>query len=761
MEQHNTNNSIDLKSLVLKLLRRWYWFAAGLFIIGCLCAYYYMSTNPKFAVNSRIMIREDEKAGMGNFAALSALGLGGGTKVIDDEMAILTSRDIISDVIRSLDIQTEYRKRKHLRWVGLYPTPDFRIEFPEQFLDTMRFKTAMTFKVRKSGYVLKVKYGGMFEKKSKHKITDLSAPINTCIGPVRIIPIRSLEPGTMYKAITNPILPLAATYNKNISTSKLKRESNIISISTKTDMPERAIDFIKREIELYNKSAVDDKNLMASNTALFIEERMRLIEAELNKAEKDVQDYKEGNHLTDLSSEARLFLLESNEYSKRIAQTEMQYNLLDYVEQFVKDNNNSDKLIPANLGIADGSVIELIAGYNGALLRKMRLERSATVSNPVLQQLDTEASLMRENIIATIASVKNSLLVSKRDLLSEQAKAGGKINTVPRKEREYIEVERQRALKEQLYLLLYQKREENALLLASTVMPAKIVDVAKQDPIRVSPKLKILGLVWLIFGLGIPFGIIYLYDMFNDRIEEEDEYKRLIHLPFAGELVRNHHGRFVAVQDGVNSVSAELFRSLRTNLRFMQPADVNNPVILVTSAINGEGKSYVASNLAISLSLLNKKVALVGLDIRKPMLAHYLNLPSQGSLTAYLADPSYSIDDLIVPSGFQKGLDILPAGIVPPNPSELILSERLDELFKELRKRYDYIIVDSAPVELVSDTFMLTRIADMTLFVSCIHRTTRDMLANLNQYAEQGRLKNIACVLNCVKSARAGYGYGL
>ncbi len=754
----NNTNTIDIKALTLKLLRKWYWFALGLFITGCLLTLYYFSTTSKFAVNSRIMIREDESQGMNNFAALSALGLGGSGKIVDDEMAILTSRDIISDVIQSLNIQTEYRKRKGLRWLGQYPTPDLRVEYPEQFLDTMRFKTTLKFRVRGSGYVLKVKYGR--EASSKHKITDLSQPIETCIGPIRIIPIRPFEPGDKYKMITAPMLPLAAAYNENIQTAKLKRESNVINIATQTDMPLRAIDFIKKEIELYNKSAVDDKNMMASNTAMFISERMNIIEAELSKAEQDVQNYKQSNHLTDLSSEARLYLMTSSEYEKRLAEVDMQYNLLDYVEQFVQDSKNNGKLIPANLGIADESVTSLISGYNSSLIRRMRLERSATDTNPVLKQLAIESELMRGNIVATIESVKQSLRVTRRDLQAQQDRAGGQVSTVPRKEREYIEVERQRNLKEQLYLLLYQKREENALLLASTVMPAKVVDVAKQDPERVSPKISILGLIWLVLGIGIPFGIIYLYDIFNDRIEDEAEYKRLIHLPYAGELVRNHHGRFVAVQDGVNSVSAELFRSLRTNLRFMQPADVKNPVVLVTSAVNGEGKSYVATNLAISLALLNKKVALVGLDIRKPMLAHYLELPTQGNLTSYLADPSFTIDDLIVSSGLHAGLDVLPAGVIPPNPSELILSERLDELFKELRKRYDYIIVDTAPVELVSDTFILTRVADMTLFVSRIHRTTRDMLASLQQHAADGRLKNVACVLNGVKSARAGYGYG-
>jgi capsular exopolysaccharide synthesis family protein len=248
--------------------------------------------------------------------------------------------------------------------------------------------------------------------------------------------------------------------------------------------------------------------------------------------------------------------------------------------------------------------------------------------------------------------------------------------------------------------------------------------------------------------------------MFNNKISEDSvEFEKLVGLPFGGVLVQNHHGNHIAVRDGENSASAELFRSLRSNIKFVIPSEEKHPVILVTSSINGEGKSYVATNLAISLSLLKKKVALVGLDIRKPMLAHYLNLPSKGCLTSYLSDSAYNVDDLIVKSDFEN-LDILPAGVIPPNPSELLQSQRLDELFSALRKRYDYVIIDSAPVAMVSDTFLLNRIATITVFVSRTNYTTTDLAKGIQQIQEQDRLPNIITVLNGVKANNVGYGYG-
>jgi capsular exopolysaccharide synthesis family protein len=331
---------------------------------------------------------------------------------------------------------------------------------------------------------------------------------------------------------------------------------------------------------------------------------------------------------------------------------------------------------------------------------------------------------------------------------------------IPTQERQYIEVERQKQLKEKLYLFLYEKREENALALASTVMPAKVIATPQMNPLPVSPSLRMIALFCLVLGLGCPAAGIYLYYLFNNRLSDDSkDLETRTKMPFGGVLVKNHHGEHVAVRDGVNSVSAELFRSLRTNIGFMIPSARKNPIMLVTSSINSEGKSYVATNLAISLSLLKKKVVLVGLDIRKPMLANYLHLPSQGCLTSYLSDDSYTIDDLLVPSEFEN-LTVIPAGIVPPNPSELLQSERLDLLFAELRERYDYIIVDSAPVAMVSDTFLLNRIADMTVYVCRARYTTFDLVNFLNQVHEQKRLPNIVTVLNGVEAKKVGYGYG-
>ena len=749
---------IDIRTWIIRIVRNWYWFLLSCILFGALGVYTYFATTSKYTVDAKLMIRNnDSESPLGQMEMLSMLGMGG-TKQIEDEVAILTSRDILTQVVRELDLQSEYRKKRKLKWVGQYPSRDLTIVYPEMFLDTTKKPVQVQIKARKNNYLVKVKYGRW--DFSRHKVNDLTQPFSTCAGDIAFQLNKPIQQGAEYTIMTLPMLPAVDKYNRAIVAAPYKKESNIINISTSTDMPQRAIDFINKEIEFYNLDAVIDKNIMASNTASFIEERLRLIEAELAVAESELEAYKAENGIVDLLTEAELYLHEGAEYKKQLAEIETQINLIQYIAEYVSDESKKNALIPANLGIDDQALVALIAEYNQQMLKRMRVQRTATNSNPVLSQMDNQLAMLRENIITSIHSISKSLTIAKKDAEVRQGKINVQRYNIPTQEKEYIEVARTRELKEQLYLFLYEKREENALTLASTVMPAKIIASPQMDPNSTSPSIKIIGIICLVLGFGVPIGVIYLYHFFNNKLSDDSrEFERKIKMPFGGVLVQNHHGEHIAVKEGVNSASAELFRLLRSNLRFMLPSHATNPVILVTSNINGEGKSYVATNLAISLALLDKKVALVGLDIRKPMLAQYLNLPSQGCLTSYLSDDAYSIDDLVIPSE-TKGLDILPAGIIPPNPNELLLSDRLDQLFVELRQRYDYIVVDSAPVALISDTFQLNRVADMTVYVCRARYTTFDLIDYLNQVHEQKRLPNIVTVLNGVNAGKAGYGYG-
>ena len=751
-------DQIDVRAWIIRILKNWYWFVLSCAIVGALGIFKYYTTTPKFRVDASIMLR-DKQENLPNMDAMSLFGINN-SKVVEDEVELLTSRDIMMQVINDLGLRTEYRKYDKMKWEGQYPNPDLTVVYPPVFMDTIKKGTIIQLKVLKKGYSVKVRYG--FWERSRHKVDDITAPFETCIGPLSFDinnPVE-IEKGDKYIMSTMPRLSLINAYKINIEAEPLNKESNIICIATSSDMPVRARDFIQKQIELYNMDAVIDKNIMASNTAAFIEERLKLIEAELSVAEDDVEHYKEKNNIVSLSEETEFLVKESIEYRRRLAEQETQLQLVQFVEEFVKDDTKKGSLIPSNLGISNDALVGLIGQYNGLLMRRMRVQRTATGENPIVAQMDSQLELLRGNIEASIDNVRSTLLISQKSLTDRYEVAENQRQYVPSQEREYREIVRQKQLKEQLYLYLYKKREENALTLASTVTPAKIVAAPQMNPIPVSPRLLFYAMACLFFGIGIPFGIMFLYDVMNNRISSDSkEFERKLKIPLGGVLVKNHREEHVAVRENENSVSSELFRTLRTNLHFMQPVDSDCPVMLVTSSINGEGKSYVATNLAISMALLGKKVALVGLDIRKPMLATYLNLPTQGCLTSYLSDDSYSLEDTIVPSSIAN-LDILPAGIIPPNPSELLQNDRLDTLFVELRKRYDCVVVDSAPVALVSDTFLLNRIADMTIYVTRANYTTFDLIDFLNQTHEQQRLQKMVAVLNGVDAKEIGYGYG-
>ena len=750
---------IDIRAWIIRILKNWYWFVLSCAVFGAIGLYTYFSTTKKFVVDASIMLRSDDEA-LPKFELVTSMMGMGGTKSTEDEVELLTSRDILGPVVKELDLQTEYRKYDALKWVGQYPSHDLTVVYPPVYLDTVTRGVNIDVKVRKNDYVVKVKYGRW--TRSRHKVKDLTTPFETCIGMLSfaINKPEEVEVGDQYHMRTLPMLPLIGSYKKNIIAAPVRKESNIITISTTTDMPTRGRDFIRKQIEYYNMDAVLDKNIMASNTAAFIEERLRLIEQELAVAEKDVAQYKQRYDIVDLESEAILALQEGAEYKKQVAEIETQLNLVGYIAEYVSDETKKNNLIPANIGVEDIALISLISEYNQLMLDRMRVRRTASDSNPVLNQMESQLTAMRENIITTISSLTSTLTIAKQDIERRQGTINTQRNNLPDQEQEFIEVMRNKVLKEELYLFLYKQREENALTLASTVTPAKVVNTPQMNPTPVAPRLSIIGLFCLILGVMLPLAVMIMYDIMNNRISDEArELERRLKIPLGGSLVKNHHGGHIAVREGENSVSAELFRTLRTNLRFMQPKDVKCPVILVTSSVNGEGKSYVATNLAISLTLLGKRVALVGLDIRKPTLSAYMNLPSQGCLTSYVAEDAYTMEDLIVPSGIAN-LDVLPSGVVPPNPSELLQSEKLDQLFVELRQNYDYVIVDSAPVALVGDSYLLHRLVDMTIFVTRANYTAYDLIEFINQTHMQQRLPKMVAVLNGVDAKKIGYGYG-
>ena len=751
----NKTNEIDVRKIVRVVLEHWWWFAISVVICTSLGVAYYLRKAPKWTTDAAIMLRQkDAASGMEAFAMLGLTG----NQAAEDEVVVLSSRGLLYQAIDALNIWEDNAKRGGLRWEGEFRDPALRIEYLSLTEKAETRPFVVMVKPTKNGYKVKTKMG--FFRRSSTKVADLSAPVETGVGTLLIHPNRVLSPDTTYRVVHARKELVVAGYRKNIKIAQHKKESNVITMSIKSPLPERDKALLYQMIEQYNMNAVVDKNMIATNTASFIDERLAIITQELSDAENAVAAYKEKNNIADLGAQAQLFLQASSAEQRAMAEIETQLSLTDYIDEFLRDETKRNNLIPSNLGVTDGSLSSGLAEYNALQLQRMRILRTATEDNPVIEQMNAQLTTMRQNIIATISSVRESLLIRKANLQAQDNKYNRQIQNAPEQQREYIRVVRQQQIKERLYIYLYEKREENALMLAATSMPAKILDMPQRDVRSNSPKLTKLLFICLLLGLMIPAGLLYLYMLLNDKIDDAKEFERNVKAPLLGQLVQNSRNAHIAIHEGESTVSAELFRLIRTNLRFMIPAETKNPVILVTSCINGDGKSYVSSNTALSLAMLGKKVVLVGLDIRKPMLATYFGLKDKGHLTDYLAEPEMELDDIIVPSGEHKNLDLIPCGTIPPNPAELLQTERVEKLFAELRERYDYIIVDTAPVALVSDTYLLDRIADMTIFVCRYKYTPSEMIDYINQMIEQKRMHNVAVVLNGVKGLRAGYGYG-
>ncbi|MBQ2189520.1 MAG: polysaccharide biosynthesis tyrosine autokinase [Paludibacteraceae bacterium] len=755
MENNNKTNEIDLRKVMRVVLDHWWWFLVSVVLFLGLGMAYYLRKSPTWKTDAAIMLRQKDAAS--GMEAFSMLGLTG-NQAAEDEVVVLASRGLLYQAIDALNLWESNSKKGGLRWEGEFLNPGITVDYIALTEDAQKESFSVTVKPLKTGYKIKTKRG--FFHRSSVKVPDLNAPVETGVGTILVHANRALSPDTVYRVQHSRRELVVARYRKAIKVSQHKKESNVITLSTASPLPERDKALLYQMIEQYNLNAVVDKNMIATNTAQFIEERLAIITAELSEAENAVAYYKEQNNIADISAQANLFLQASSAEQRALAEIETQLSLVEYIDEFLRDESKSDNLIPSNIGVTDASLSSGLSEYNALQLQRMRILRTATEENPVIEQMNAQLASMRRNIIATIASVRESLLIRKRSLLAQDSKYNRQIQNAPEQQREYIRVMRQQQIKERLYIYLYEKREENALMLAATSMPAKILDMPQRDVRSKRPQLSKVLMLCFIIGLLLPAGVLYLYKLLNDKIDDAKEFERRVKAPLLGQLVQNSRNAHIAIHEGESTVSAELFRLIRTNLRFIIPAETKSPVILVTSSINGDGKSYVSSNTALSLAMLCKKVVLVGLDIRKPMLATYFNLSTKGHLTDYLAEPDVTLDDIIVPSGEHANLDLIPCGTIPPNPSELLQTERVDQLFAELRKRYDYILVDTAPVALVSDTYLLDRVADMTIFVCRYKYTPSDMIDYINQMIDQKRMHNVACVLNGVKGLRAGYGYG-
>ena len=519
-------------------------------------------------------------------------------------------------------------------------------------------------------------------------------------------------------------------------------------------------DFINQLLEMYNRNTNNDKNEIAQKTAEFIDERISIISKELGSTEADLETFKRDAGITDLTSEAQIALAGNVEYEKKSVENRTQISLVNDLRKYLRGNEY--EVLPSNVGLQDAALIGAIERYNEMLVERKRLLRTSTENNPAIVNLDTSIRAMKANVQATLEGTLQGLMITKSNLDREASRYSRRISNAPGQERAYVSIARQQEIKAGLYLMLLQKREENAIALAATANNAKIIDEAIADDTPVSPKRSMIYLIALVLGVGIPVGIIYLIELTKFKIEGRADVEKLTSVPIIGDIPltdeKNDKNGSIAVFENKNNLMSETFRNIRTNLQFM--LDNDQKVILVTSTVSGEGKSFVSANLAISLSLLGKKVVIVGLDIRKPGLNKVFHLSNkEKGITQYLSNPETDLMELVQPSDVNKNLFVLPGGSVPPNPTELLARNGLDKAIEILKQNFDYVIMDTAPIGMVTDTLLVGRVADLSVYVCRADYTHKAEYTLINELAIEKKLSKLCTVINGVDLKKRKYGY--
>lgn len=772
--QESKEENIDVKELLFKYLIHWPWFVGA--VVVCLIAawvYLYTST-PVYNISATVLIKDDKKGGSaGMLSGLESLGLDGmvsSSQNIDNEIEVLRSKTIVKEVVEDLGLYISYTDEDEFPSRNMYKTSPVQVSLTPQEADLLEEPMIVEMTLQPQGSMdvtVKIdddEYQKHFEKLPAVFPTD-KGTLAFFLTPDSISSSkRILEETTASEKTTRNItatinkpLAVAKAYCKNMTIEPTSKTTSVAVISLKNSNVQRGKDFINKLLEMYNINTNNDKNEVAQKTAEFINERISIISKELGSTEKDLESFKRGAGITDLTSDAQIALTGSAEYEKKRVENQTQINLLQDLQKYMQ--NEGYEVLPSNIGLQDLNLAAAINRYNEVLVERKRLLRTSTENNPTIINLDTSISAMKENVQVSLDRVLRGLFITKADLDREANRYSRRISEAPGQEREFVSIARQQEIKAGLYLMLLQKREENAITLAATANNAKIIDDAIADDAPVSPKRKMIYLIALVLGVGIPVGVIYLLELTKFKIEGRSDVEKLTSLPIVGDIpLTDEKQGAIAVFENQNNLMSETFRNIRTNLQFMLEND--KKVILVTSTVSGEGKSFISANLAISLSLLGKKVVIVGLDIRKPGLNKVFNIPrKEVGITQYLANPEKNLMDLVQLSDVSKNLYILLGGTVPPNPTELLARDGLDKAIETLKKNFDYVILDTAPVGMVTDTLLIGRVADLSVYVCRADYTHKNEYTLINELAEKDKLPSLCTVINGLDLKKRKYGY--
>jgi capsular exopolysaccharide synthesis family protein len=749
-------DGFDLMGLLLDYLSKWKWFALSLVLCAAI-GYVVISTIvPVYEVSASVYLNDNDMQGNGTALIFSGNMLTGKDYLDETQIEILKSRNNLIKIVDSLDLAYSYYKVGALKDEPIYGTNAVVARLDSVSLRGLSSPIEIIASKKNSTYTFDIEtnYRGEVERKIV-KADSLPVKVELSHGSLELLPSMATSrlDGKLKIKVSNPN-KVAARLSANLGIGFARNSSTILIIDYQTPVVEEGADIINTLINIYNQDIIADKNRSALQAEKFIVERLALIHGELQDVEREVEDYRREKRITDISAETGMYLSQTSETDAEIAQVDMKQQLVGDVEKIV---NNQDDYAPIPQVIDDAALNSMIEAYNKKLAQRAALLDGSTEDNPIVQNMQEDLARAKNEIYRGIENVKHGLSIQKRNLTNRDRRIEGRISNIPTYERELTGIFREQRIKDNIYNFLLEKREEIALQKTLATPTARLID----DPLGsgpVSPDRMMFIQIVLCCGLLIPAGLIFVRRLIFPIFKDKDELERATNVPILGEIGHNSGKEAFVLGENVTTPISEMFRLVRNNVQFMTSGS-GSKVLLVTSSISGEGKTFVATNLALSFALTGKKTLVIGADIRRPVLARNLSVDNNRGLTTYLSGQETDVDSLIVPSGRSENLYVLPAGPVPPNPNELLLGGNFGGLIEKVKQDYDYVVVDTAPIGVVSDTFLISQFADVQLFVLRADYSTRRSLKIVHQAISSGRLKSCALVLNGVNVNVSSYSY--
>ncbi len=765
MAEIASENAFDWRAFFFRLLRNAHWIALSTGLAVLLAWLYLRYAVPLYQVSATILIQSDKNQRTVNEAFIAEkLGLETNFE-IEDEIQLLKSRTLMRRVVDSLALHVQYFSEGRVKVSEVYPTPEQPLAIRLRYAQPEKSAHGKTLRIAPvPGQPEKFAYA-VEESDTLHGRFGEPFRIGEVVYCLEVNDSSFHRSGLPHLISIHPPEGVAQAYAANVSVQQVGK-SNVLSISMIGPVPEKSIAVLNTLMEMYAQSVIEDKNKVGLQTLRFIDERLRYVAEELYGVEKTVEAFKTARKLPiDLSLQAQSFLSEITEQDRLIAELDLKEQLLDSVAQFFRTDSALFRLMPIASELIGAELAQQVQQYNEAVLRWEQLSAGATTENPAVRALRRQLLELCQNILLSVDQLKRETAQRRRQLQQRLLPLEQRMALMPRHERELLQIMRQQQIKENLFLFLLQRREETALSVAAQVSNSRIIDRAANVGL-ISPKRLQTFLFAVLAGLLLPMIFLYVRALWRNTVDGEADLKQLTDLPFLGSIAADKKTKKtpIIVRPNSRSAVAEMFRLLRTNLQFVL-GEANAPVVLVTSGVSGEGKTFLSANLGAAMALSGKRTAVVGLDLRKPKLTQYFGEKRETKGLTHFLIGQAALEELVQPTTFSEHLFYIPTGILPPNPAELIMGSKLAEFFQALRRQFDYIVVDTAPLGLVADALLLMPYVNVAICVVRAGKTDKRLVHYIGQLAKEGKIKNPALVLNGVKKGRGygysyGYGYG-